>query len=290
MTEREFIDGGQQLAVLLLDDDDENRSLSVQLFESENMRVVEASSYSEAERELISHPGIDCVSLDVSLRGGGRDKEGAELAVRIRRAHADLPIIGYSAFFGESDLTAEERGAFTAYFERAGDTEDIDAYVDRCLEEGQAYRQRRRASFISQIEVLAKRGQLGEREHAVLRTFSLESSLEPSLERALLDAGYLVKVILPTAPDGEHPAARRPIVVWVRQIDENVEPGEAAEFEAEVFGQPLLYGIGPDVDGAIQNMMDVFWLFVGDLSGTSHDELDGPALSLAHFFEHVLKD
>jgi CheY-like chemotaxis protein len=270
------------IAVLLLDDDNESRELSAEIFATKAVRVVEAATKVDAERELISHPGIDAVSLDVSLHGGGKDKEGAELAVRIREARPDLPIVGYSAYFEEGDLSAEERDAFTAYYHRGGTTTYIGDYVDRCLDEGLRYRQRRRDIFAQQLADLSAKGQLAEREYSVLRSFSPADGEDLSIERALTGAGYQVEVVLPTPPQRARYVPRRPFVVWIRRV-ENSE-----DYEAEVFGQPSLYGVGSSSEGAVRSLIEVFWLFADELADAPQEDLIGPALSLAHFFEHVL--
>jgi CheY-like chemotaxis protein len=270
------------LAVLILDDDDENRGLSAEIFGNEDVRVVEAANTIQAESELIAHPGIDAVSLDVSLRGEGEDKEGAALAVRIHEARPELPIVGYSAYFGENALSAEEREAFTAYYRRGGSIKEIEAYVNRCLDEGLEYRRRRREVFEGQLARLHESGQIAEREYSVLRSFSPAASEDLSIEKALTMAGYQMEVVLPSPPSGVSLIPRRPFVVWVRQV------GETAEYEAEVFGQPDLYGVGESPEDAIHSLVEVFWLFVEDLAEADPKELEGPALSLAHFFEHVL--
>ncbi len=283
VTTTENMDAGD-LAVLVLDDDDINRRLSAEIFANKHVRVVQAATKSEAERELISHPGIDALSLDVSLRGGGHDRDGAELAVIVRQIRPELPIIGYSAHFAEAELTAEERDAFTVYFHRGGSTQDIRDYVERCLDEGQRYRRHRRQVFDEQLSELERSGQLAEREYEVLRSFSPADGEDLSIERALTAAGYQVSVILPAPPKGGSHLPRRPLVVWVRQV---IDTGE---YEAEVFGQPSLYGVGATSEEAIHHLVEVFWMFAEQLRGTSPEELQGPALSLAHFFEHVLSD
>jgi DNA-binding NarL/FixJ family response regulator/predicted RNase H-like HicB family nuclease len=270
------------LAVLLLDDDEKNRGLSAEIFSNEEARVVEAATTTQAESELIAHPGIDAVSLDVSLRGGGEDKEGAELAVRIHEARPELPIIGYSAYFAENELSAAEREAFTAYYSRGGSTNKIEDYVNRCLDEGLAYRRRRRQAFEEQLARLHGSGHIAEREYSVLRSFSPAGGEDLSIEKALTRAGYQVEVVLPTPPGGAKLVPRRPFVVWIREIQ------ETDEYEAEVFGQPDLYGVGDTPEEAIHHLIEVFWLFVEDLAEADPKELAGPALSLAHFFEHVL--
>jgi len=270
------------LAVLVLDDDDKNRELSARIFANEEVRVVQAATRVEAQRELIAHPGIDAISLDICLHGGGADKEGAALAMEVRELRPDLPIVGYSAYFEEHDLSPEERKAFTAYYHRGGDIEEISKYVDRCLDEGLEYRRRRRELFDQQLAKLVEAGQIEEREYAVLRSFSPAPSDELSIEHALTAAGYQVEVVLPSPPRGLNVIPRRPFVVWLRRV------GETEEYEAEIFGQPSLYGVGKSPSGAIQNLLEVFWLYFEDLRAVDPEELDGPALSLAHFFEHVL--
>ncbi len=270
------------VAVLLLDDDDENRDLSAQIFSNESARVVEAANTVQAESELIAHPGIDAVSLDVSLQGNGRDKEGAALAVRIHELRPELPIVGYSAYFDEQELSAEEREAFTAYYPRGGSIEEIENYVNRCLDEGLEYRRRRRQVFEEQLGRLHENEKIADREYSVLRSFSPAAGEDLSIEQALTKAGYQMEVVLPSPPRGIGLVPRRPFVVWIR------ETGETGEYEAEVFGQPDLYGIGETPEDAVHHLVEVFWLFVSDLKGADPKELAGPALSLSHFFEHVL--
>jgi hypothetical protein len=74
------------------------------------------------------------------------------------------------------------------------------------------------------------------------------------------------------------------------------------DYEADVFGQPALYGMGNTPQNAIQNLIgmgntpqnaiqnliEVFWLFAEELAESDEQELVGPALSLAHFFDHIL--
>lgn len=145
-----------RVKVLLLDDDDLNRELSRQIFQLHDVAVVCARTVADAERELIAAPEIDVISVDVSLRGLGHDKDGAVLAQRLRAIRPDLPIIGYSSYFDENALSSPERGAFTAYFSRGGSSKDIDEYVARCLDEGARYRSRRREVWSREIAELAR--------------------------------------------------------------------------------------------------------------------------------------
>jgi CheY-like chemotaxis protein len=142
--------------LLVLDDDDENRELSHKIFSLEKARVVLAATASEAERVLQASPSVDALVIDVSLQGAGVDKAGAELARRIRADQPDLPIIGYSAYFSEDDLTAEERTAFTSYFERGGSVQEVGEWVEHCLDEAVRYRRARRETLYQQLVSVAQ--------------------------------------------------------------------------------------------------------------------------------------
>lgn len=145
------------LRLLLLDDDDLSRELSGKIFSYEQAHVIHAATVSEAERELRASPGVHLVSVDISLGGEGRDKQGAELARRIRASQPDLPIIGYSSYFSEDELSEDERAAFTGYFARGGSTSDVQSWVERCLDEAVRYRESRRGALYQQLVDAANR-------------------------------------------------------------------------------------------------------------------------------------
>lgn len=175
------------LRVLVLDDDDLSRELSGKIFAYERADVVLTATASEAERELRSSPEIDVVSVDISLGGEGRDREGAELARRIRASRPDLPIIGYSSYFSEDELSEDERAAFTGYFSRGGSTRDIQTWVERCLGEAVQYRESRRSALYQQLVDAANRSAADSGRGHEDAASDPPAPLAPDLDR-LLDA------------------------------------------------------------------------------------------------------
>lgn len=175
------------LRVLVVDDDDLSRELAGKIFEHEKADVVLAATASDALRELRMRPGVDVLSVDISLDGDGGDREGAELAQRIRADQPDLPIIGYSSYFSEHELSEDERAAFTGYFPRGGSTRDIESWVARCLDEAVRYRESRRVALYQQLVDAADRTTNSDHGAEVSTGSDQSAPLGPDLSR-LLDA------------------------------------------------------------------------------------------------------
>jgi DNA-binding response OmpR family regulator len=86
--------------VLIVEDDDELRSLFGQVFEAEGFRVYQAGDGERGLDMLSAHaPEIHLLITDLGLPGLG----GVELIARVRKASPDLKIIGTSGF-GAKDV------------------------------------------------------------------------------------------------------------------------------------------------------------------------------------------
>jgi CheY-like chemotaxis protein len=93
--------------ILIVDDEPMVREFARRLLETENHRVIEAVSGSDALRALREHgAAIDGVLLDLSMPG----MDGSDLLSQLRAFAPDLPVIVHSGY--PVDLSSERFAAW----------------------------------------------------------------------------------------------------------------------------------------------------------------------------------
>jgi DNA-binding NtrC family response regulator len=99
--------------ILIIEDDDEMRSLLRDFFKEEGFETVSADKGSEAFRKLVKEP-FDLIITDIRMPG----LSGLDILPRIKKLQPEVPIIVITAF-GSEDVHRKvfERGA-TAYLEK----------------------------------------------------------------------------------------------------------------------------------------------------------------------------
>jgi CheY-like chemotaxis protein len=92
--------------VLLVEDDVQAAELRARLFASEGCQVTVAHDFGEARDRLESTAPIDLVVTDIRLGPGRDDRGGVELAELSRELRPATPVVGYTAYYQESDLAS----------------------------------------------------------------------------------------------------------------------------------------------------------------------------------------
>lgn len=92
------------LKILIVEDDPQSAELRAQLFTSHGCRVVIAHDLGAARDRIKSAEPIDLVVTDIKLGADRDDRGGVELAQLSRELRPDTPIVGYTAYYRQSDL------------------------------------------------------------------------------------------------------------------------------------------------------------------------------------------
>lgn len=101
---------------LLVEDDETLLTAKRELFHAVGLRTFGARSLNDASRELSRRADIDLIIVDINLDAAdASDRSGVTFARNVREARPELPVVGYSAYFSEEDLTGEERRLFRNY-------------------------------------------------------------------------------------------------------------------------------------------------------------------------------
>lgn len=124
----------KQPTILIVDDDLESRRNRTTMFSDSGLTVREAATVEEAE-ELIGEQGaeIDLAILDINLTGDPLDRSGVDLAKRLKERLPNLPIVGYSAYYGAEELGPELQQLFSEWAVKGSlSVKTLDDFVERC--------------------------------------------------------------------------------------------------------------------------------------------------------------
>lgn len=105
--------------MLLVEDNAEIAALRAEVFENFGCEVSIAGNAEDAIVELSSYAQFDVVMTDINLGEDPRDQSGLDLARWVRDSDPDLPIVGYTAVFTESELPMEEHPEIAKWFVKA---------------------------------------------------------------------------------------------------------------------------------------------------------------------------
>jgi DNA-binding NtrC family response regulator len=116
--------GGQQGAVLLVEDDDALRLLCRTVLELDGYRVVEALTQRDVEEALAAAP-VRVALLDVHLG----EESGIDIARSLRNTHPELPIVLFSGSAQLYGSAAEELAV--AIVSKPFDVDELLSVIER---------------------------------------------------------------------------------------------------------------------------------------------------------------
>ena len=130
---------GPAVRVLLVEDNPRIAELRAEVFENLGCDVSTAGNAEDAIAALTSPTQFDVVMTDINLGDDPRDQSGLAIARWVRNSKSNLPIVGYSAVFAESELPMEEYPEITKWLVKASlrvadlknAMEDVSSWVGR---------------------------------------------------------------------------------------------------------------------------------------------------------------
>lgn len=224
-----------------------------------------------AARELTASPGIDLVLTDIHLVPRRRgDKSGIELARFIKAGYPDIPVVGYSAYFSEDELTDADLKLFDyAYGKGQSTINEIKVSMDTCAE--LALKARRQRKSRAEERLADSSEDPSEMVMEIVRSASL-AEVE-GVEQVLHDAGFRLKLV--TIPSAGNP---KPVIVWVREQEDCVD--------VEVYGHSSLYVTGESEEEAFEHLIDLIQLYREEFDSHQGD-ISGPAQKLYDFLAEL---
>lgn len=262
--------------VLIVEDRAPSLDLRLRLYRNAGFTAIGVTSPDDAIREIGASPSVDMVVTDVNLLPDrGDDKSGVALAKYIKSVRGKLPIAGYSAYFNTGEMQPDEIELFDLWMPKGSrGTEQIEAEVIGCRELALEHHRARRDDADETLSLLRRRYEVERPEVETLRRLVPGEGDAAEVESALRDAGYRLRLV----DAGSHGLAE-PFIVWLMDVGEHVE--------AEVYGQPILYGFGDSEEDAVSNVVELMRLFRVDLV-EGGERAEGPALALREFLLRVL--
>jgi CheY-like chemotaxis protein len=261
--------------ILIVEDQKDALELRAELLDSAGCTTIGVRSSDDAIRELRASPGVDLVLTDIRLGRKKEDKSGVALAEYVKKTYMDVPVAGYSAWFGDSDLSDADTASFDVVWPKGFSTgEQIERIVAACREKAREHRLQRADNAFEAQAVLRRRHESKYPEIAMLRELRLGSGEAAPVETVLGEAGYRLKLV-----EAKAPALAQPTIVWLCDVDGGIE--------AEVYGQPALYARAASDDEAIADVIELMHLYGEELTSDAPEAI-GPALSLSDFLRRVL--
>lgn len=271
--------------LLLVDDKPDDAEDLIELFrERGGFDVVVARSRSEAQRRLVSEPGIEAMSTDISLESEGVDIVGAELAAEVASTTPTLPVGGYSGYRSLDALPEHLRAAFDLWVEKGDSVEVLLKYVDDLRARAFQYRSLRDADPAQQ---LADRGRslAGNQLIELIGGTEVPVSSPRTVRQLLKDRGYELRAVVPVLGPESRLRVIAPIACWTRRATK-------AAWEGEVLGQPFFYATGRSEQEVLAKLAELVVLFAESLGvdhpSDQHAEHSGPARDLASYLQTVL--
>ena len=110
--------GAGNPVVLLVEDDERSRIVRGELFSLEGCDVIDVKNLAEALAVLQSGQRVDAVVTDINLGGRDTNRDGLLLAHFVRKRFENLPIVAYTAFYGEDEIALEDQRLFDRWYPR----------------------------------------------------------------------------------------------------------------------------------------------------------------------------
>lgn len=262
--------------VLVVEDEEDALEWRMEALADVDCMVIGVGSHDEAMRELRAGPAVDLVLTDIRLtRQLKKDKSGIALARYIKETYVDLPVAGYSAVFSDVELEKERVDELFDIVWPKGYTKlrELDEIIEYCKRRALEHRKTRRDTAFELHAVLRRGHEETYPEVELMRELHPTDRSAP-IEAALRAAGYRLKLV--EAKNDKQ--LSKPIIVWLLDVEGHVE--------AEVYGQPALYGHGPTDEQAIAAVVDLMRLYAQQCDAPA--EAVGPALSLTNFLAEVI--
>ncbi|MGO9956936.1 MAG: response regulator [Solirubrobacteraceae bacterium] len=130
--------------ILIVDDNLSSLRNRAEMFSESGITVREATSVEEALAVVSREPQtLDLAILDINLTGDPLDKSGIALAERLRAQLPDVPLVAYTGYYSEDELTPHLRAVFTHWVVKGSlDLSSLDEFVDRCATLARRHRER----------------------------------------------------------------------------------------------------------------------------------------------------
>jgi CheY-like chemotaxis protein len=260
--------------ILVVEDDDYALRLRTDAFADAACTAIGVTSKADALRELRAAPGVDLVISDIHLLARPGDKSGVALAREVKERHSDLPVVGYSAVFGDDQLAGEAHVFDRVWAKGDVDPEAFDEMIAFCRARAREHRSRRQERVLEAHTRLRREHESAHPAVELMRQLQIGSHSSTSVEDALSKAGYRLKLV-----ECEATGFSQPIIVWLLDLDGGVE--------AEVYGQPELYGYGGTDEEALATIVDLMRWFAADVGPDAPDAV-GPALGFTDFLRRVV--
>ena len=262
--------------VLIVEDQKDALMLRSELLDSAGCTTIGVRSSDDAIRELRASPGVDLLLTDIRLGRKKEDKSGVALARYVKETYVDMPVAGYSAWFGDNDLSEADTAPFDVMWPKGFSTgAQIEQIVAACRERALEHRLQRASNAFEAQAVLRRRHESKYPEVALLRELRLGGGEAAPVELTLAEAGYRLKLVEPKGP-----VLAQPTIVWLCDVEGGIE--------AEVYGQPALYARARTDDEAIAEVIELMHLYGEELTADAPEAV-GPALSLTEFLHRVLQ-
>jgi CheY-like chemotaxis protein len=262
--------------VLIVEDRPEALKLRKDLLTEAGCTAIGLTSSDDAIRELRASPGVDLVLTDIHLARKQEDKSGVALAHFIKETYRDVPVAGYSAWFGDDELSASDRLPFDHMWPKGSLKGDaIREMVADCRRSALQHRMQRAENAFEVHAILRRRHEMQHPEVEMLRELRLSGGEAAPVEEVLGEAGYRLKLVDPKAAGIAHPT-----IVWLVPVD--------GEVEAEVYGEPALYARAASDMEAIADVIELMHLYAAEITADAPEAV-GPALSLTEFLKRMME-
>jgi len=262
--------------VLIVEDNRRALDLRLEAFSDAGFTAIGAQSVDAAMREMRSGPAVDVVVTDIRLDDSKpEDKSGVDLARHIKANYRDMPVAGYSAVFGDSDVEGD-RDVFDSVWPKGSNViAQIDEIIAKCLDYALVTRKDRHETAFVVHDRLLRRHEQTYPDIELMR--ELSPGGDPAAARndsALGEAGYRLKLV-----EAKGNGLAQPVIVWLLDTGDGID--------AEVYGQPALYAHGATDTLAIASVVELMRLYAAEI-GPDSMEAVGPALSLTEFLRDRL--
>lgn len=139
--------------ILVVEDEPTARELRIKAFEDLGCGVIGAASADEAIAALASRSDIDLVLTDIHMGPEPGDASGITLARYAKHDYPDLPIIGYSAVFGDADLGRDVELFDSVWTKGQLTYRTISNMVELCRERALLHRRDRERTKLSEAAI-----------------------------------------------------------------------------------------------------------------------------------------
>jgi CheY-like chemotaxis protein len=260
--------------VMVIDDQLESRETESELVRRQGCIVISAESAEKALLEAQHAPLFDAALCDINLKNRPNDRSGIDLSRRLKEVYPFVKIVGYSAYFGEDDLSEQEMEPFDRWFRRAEDSPvEVASAVRELAMEARAERTKSRVARLDDLREMFPGVYACDIEF-VRRFVPIDQ--HPEVERSLSESGFRLFLVTSSA----FSEVANPVAVWIRLISDGVE--------AEVYGHPQLGSFNDSVPSAIQDLIEVMELVKTDLDEIGIGGLGDHLIELRDYLTYAL--